>query len=174
MDESPADPPEKDDDDPSESAPENGQRTEPEPDGGADEGPAPQDAQPDDEDAEGGQQSEPDQSDESPPSHEPPVQATSPEEQPQSATDRLRALGMELDPVALRCVVSRVVPESVADVAGLHAGDVIVSVGGQETPHVADLAGLSEWNASTTSGGITMSVRRNGRLLGIVLRPSRD
>jgi serine protease Do len=111
-----------------------------------------------------------------PPSAEPKNEPSGPPpaEDRQKSLDRLLALGIELDGVALRCVVSRVVAGSAAEAAGLRAGDVILKVGEKETPQVAELADLSEWLQAAANRGIALSVDRSGREIGLVIKGRQD
>jgi serine protease Do len=159
---------------PKDEQPKSGGESDPTPGEGG-ESPAPEDAKPKGQSGDGGEQAEPPKSgsDKESPSEgakeEPAAEKAPVARDPQEAAERLLALGIELDPVALRCVVSRVVAESPAEAAGLRAGDVILSIGEKKTQEVADLADLPEWKEAATEG-IAMSIDRNGREVRLVLQ----
>jgi len=87
-------------------------------------------------------------------------------ERPQAGVG-LDSLGVVLDAVAVRCVVSRVDAGSAADLAGLAAGDVITAINGVAT---ADGAGMAKvLAAAKTMDEIKLTVQRGSRELAMVL-----
>lgn len=83
-------------------------------------------------------------------------------------SDRLKAWGIELDPVAVRSIVARVLSGSAAERAGLRAGDVILKINGRAADNTEKIA---EALAGTKAADVMeVGIRRNGRELSLSLR----
>jgi serine protease Do len=81
----------------------------------------------------------------------------------------LASLGIVLDAVAVRGVVSRVDAGSAADAAGLTAGDVIAALNGVDTQDAEGIAQVLD--RANPTDEIRIRVRRGGRELELVLAP---
>jgi S1-C subfamily serine protease len=90
-----------------------------------------------------------------------------PASEPSTQADGLAAFGIELDPVAACCVVSRVLTGSSAELAGLQSGDVILSVAERET---ANSEQLNKAVVEASIKGIKLAILRSGRRIVLEVR----